>query len=134
VGEQHRDPGRGEVMRRRRSGGPAADHQHVKALHDLRLQCAALPGVCPSGQRERAVNPSAQPTEVRILPPPLTRRVVLRRQYRGAGLAEITPAPARAPSKAVIALVALVLTSVVVRVLVAWRHTIPRLFPDEYIY
>ena len=27
-------------------------------------------GVCPSGQRERAVNPSAQPTEVRILPPP----------------------------------------------------------------
>ena len=32
----------------------------------------ALPGVCPSGQRERAVNPSAQPTEVRILPPPLT--------------------------------------------------------------
>ena len=29
-----------------------------------------LPGVCPSGQRERAVNPSAQPTEVRILPPP----------------------------------------------------------------
>src|SRR5213082_454931 len=30
------------------------------------------PGVCPSGQRERAVNPSAQPTEVRILPPPLT--------------------------------------------------------------
>jgi hypothetical protein len=28
-------------------------------------------GVCPSGQRERAVNPSAQPTEVRILPPPL---------------------------------------------------------------
>jgi hypothetical protein len=30
-----------------------------------------LPGVCPSGQRERAVNPSAQPTEVRILPPPL---------------------------------------------------------------
>src|SRR3954471_7942454 len=31
----------------------------------------SLPGVCPSGQRERAVNPSAQPTEVRILPPPL---------------------------------------------------------------
>src|SRR6266540_5406655 len=29
-----------------------------------------LKGVCPSGQRERAVNPSAQPTEVRILPPP----------------------------------------------------------------
>src|SRR5207253_9990319 len=33
------------------------------------------PGVCPSGQRERAVNPSAQPTEVRILPPPLRREV-----------------------------------------------------------
>src|SRR5256714_1668357 len=32
---------------------------------------APPPGVCPSGQRERAVNPSAQPTEVRILPPPL---------------------------------------------------------------
>jgi hypothetical protein len=31
--------------------------------------------VCPSGQRERAVNPSAQPTEVRILPPPLTHAV-----------------------------------------------------------
>jgi hypothetical protein len=30
--------------------------------------------VCPSGQRERAVNPSAQPTEVRILPPPLLSR------------------------------------------------------------
>src|SRR5262245_47115811 len=37
------------------------------------LQCAA-PGVCPSGQRERAVNPSAQPTEVRILPPPSPAR------------------------------------------------------------
>ena len=33
---------------------------------------APPPGVCPSGQRERAVNPSAQPTEVRILPPPST--------------------------------------------------------------
>src|SRR5262249_10309158 len=31
-----------------------------------------LKGVCPSGQRERAVNPSAQPTEVRILPPPFS--------------------------------------------------------------
>src|SRR5690242_10404840 len=35
-----------------------------------RLQWPPFPGVCPSGQRERAVNPSAQPTEVRILPPP----------------------------------------------------------------
>src|SRR4051812_20710969 len=42
----------------------------------VRLQSALL-GVCPSGQRERAVNPSAQPTEVRILPPPLGRRDVL---------------------------------------------------------
>ena len=35
------------------------------------------PGECPSGQRERTVNAPAQPTEVRILPPPLTspRRV-----------------------------------------------------------
>ena len=46
-----------------------------------------LEGVCPSGQRERAVNPSAQPTEVRILPPPSSSRatVVLRRQYRSCG-------------------------------------------------
>jgi Holliday junction resolvase-like predicted endonuclease len=29
------------------------------------------PGECPSGQRERTVNAPAQPTEVRILPPPL---------------------------------------------------------------
>src|SRR5436189_2089957 len=35
--------------------------------------CAPLKGVCPSGQRERAVNPSAQPTEVRILPPPFRK-------------------------------------------------------------
>src|SRR5919109_3013054 len=27
-------------------------------------------GECPSGQRERSVKPSAQPTQVRILPPP----------------------------------------------------------------
>ena len=32
---------------------------------------AVLSGVCPSGQRERSVKPPAQPTEVRILPPPL---------------------------------------------------------------
>src|SRR5207245_5844247 len=37
------------------------------------------PGVCPSGQRERAVNPSAQPTEVRILPPPLARLLAVKR-------------------------------------------------------
>ena len=33
---------------------------------------APLQGVYPSGQRGRAVNPLAQPTEVRILPPPLS--------------------------------------------------------------
>src|SRR5438309_651327 len=42
--------------------------------HSPRLQWPLPEGVCPSGQRERAVNPSAQPTEVRILPPPLPRR------------------------------------------------------------
>ena len=45
------------------------------------------PGVCPSGQRERAVNPSAQPTEVRILPPPSLRagqRPATTRAPRGA--------------------------------------------------
>ena len=72
VGNEHTQTRRCEPMRRRGPGGPRTDHQHVETLHDVRLQCAA-PGVCPSGQRERAVNPSAQPTEVRILPPPLTQ-------------------------------------------------------------
>ena len=85
-------------------------------------------GCKPVGSAYGGSNPPA-PTHPHAL-----RGVVLRRQYRGAGLAEITPAPARAPSKAVLALGALVLVSVVVRVLVAWRHSIPRLFPDEYIY
>jgi hypothetical protein len=40
------------------------------------------PGVCPSGQRERAVNPSAQPTEVRILPPPFRRQASCRIRAR----------------------------------------------------
>lgn len=34
------------------------------------LEWFGPPGECPSGQRERAVNASAQPTQVRILPPP----------------------------------------------------------------
>jgi PD-(D/E)XK endonuclease len=34
------------------------------------LEWFPFPGECPSGQRERAVNASAQPTQVRILPPP----------------------------------------------------------------
>jgi Holliday junction resolvase-like predicted endonuclease len=36
------------------------------------LESGPGPGECPSGQRERAVNASAQPTQVRILPPPST--------------------------------------------------------------
>src|SRR5207245_5040604 len=53
----------------------ARDHPLSVERSGARLQLPA-PGVCPSGQRERAVNPSAQPTEVRILPPPsrTTRR------------------------------------------------------------
>ncbi len=34
------------------------------------LESSSAPGECPSGQRERAVNAPAQPTQVRILPPP----------------------------------------------------------------
>src|SRR4029079_11558938 len=52
--------------------GPDRRVPHVENVSAAAgLQCAP-PGVCPSGQRERAVNPSAQPTEFRILPPPLT--------------------------------------------------------------
>src|SRR6185437_9087652 len=51
--------------------GPPPTTATSKGFIARRLQCATLEGVCPSGQRERAVNPSAQPTEVRILPPPL---------------------------------------------------------------
>jgi 2-methylisocitrate lyase-like PEP mutase family enzyme len=43
----------------------------ASAANPRRLHLRLSLGVCPSGQRERAVNPSAQPTEVRILPPPL---------------------------------------------------------------
>ena len=123
-------------MRGRRAGGPAADHEHVKALHGLRLQCAALPGVCPSGQRERAVNPSAQPTEVRILPPPLTHTPWWRRPATAIPWGRVwprtRPAPAtcaeqgrRSPSGA------LVVGSSSSDVLVAWRHSVPRLFPTS---
>jgi hypothetical protein len=42
--------------------------------------------VCPSGQRERAVNPSAQPTEVRILPPPPKLPYSNQRDPTGAAL------------------------------------------------
>ena len=51
--------------------GPAPTTSDVEALHprsSAQGYNRAPQGVCPSGQRERAVNPSAQPTEVRILP------------------------------------------------------------------
>jgi hypothetical protein len=51
--------------------GPAPTTATSNVLTNAKLQWRVFPGVCPSGQRERAVNPSAQPTEVRILPPPL---------------------------------------------------------------
>src|SRR4051794_5883969 len=69
VDEQHLCSCRGELDRRGRSRRAAADHDGVEALHTGEATILP-PGVCPSGQRERAVNPSAQPTEVRILPPP----------------------------------------------------------------
>ena len=47
-------------------------------------------GVCPSGQRERAVNPSAQPTEVRILPPPSS-------SFLGDGIPRWCAGPCRDP-------------------------------------
>src|SRR5437763_4370510 len=74
-----------EAVGRRRASRPGADDDRVVARHerdrkppllgaetdsDKPTATIADPGVCPSGQRERAVNPSAQPTEVRILPPP----------------------------------------------------------------
>ena len=68
--EQHGRAALGEAVGGRRPGRPAADDEDVKTLHHVRLQSPSFKGVCPSGQRERAVNPSAQPTEVRILPPP----------------------------------------------------------------
>src|SRR5204862_594248 len=61
-----------EVVAGCRPCRPAPDHEHVEALHGSEATMRpALPGVGPSGQRERAVNPSAHPTEDRILPPPL---------------------------------------------------------------
>src|SRR5437763_10557557 len=54
-----------------------------------------LKGVCPSGQRERAVNPSAQPTEVRILPPPLARSLARARRDRIAVVLVRSPARRR---------------------------------------
>ena len=42
--------------------------------------------------------------------------------------------PPRRRSSAVVALAALIVVSAVARSIVAWQHSIPRLFPDEYIY
>src|SRR5918994_7588204 len=68
VGEEDGGARASKVDRRRRSRRPGPDDDRVEPLHGLRLQWPALQG-CPSGQRERAVNPPAQPTKVRILPP-----------------------------------------------------------------
>ena len=67
-----RAPARCEAIRGGRSRRSGSDDGDVVGAHAWRLQSSA-PGVCPSGQRERAVNPSAQPTEVRILPPPSSK-------------------------------------------------------------
>ena len=69
VGEKHGSSLLGEPVGGRRSGRPTTDDDRVIAFHEVEATMPRTPGVCPSGQRERAVNPSAQPTEVRILPP-----------------------------------------------------------------
>ena len=76
VDEENAHPGPLEVDRRGRSCRPGTDDEDVEALHpaivgrrgEPRLQLRAAQGF-PSGQRGRAVNPLAQPSEVRILPP-----------------------------------------------------------------
>src|SRR5205085_3302355 len=62
-----------EAIGGRGTGGTRAYDGDVEAFHEAKATIRRPPGVCPSGQRERAVNPSAQPTEVRILPPPFLR-------------------------------------------------------------
>ena len=58
-------------------GGPKYSEFEVEIGRPLQPLTSGLqlnsiqPGECPSGQRERTVNAPAQPTEVRILPPPL---------------------------------------------------------------
>ena len=50
---------------------PAAARGAAAARHRLvPPRMVSPPGECPSGQRERSVKPPAQPTQVRILPPP----------------------------------------------------------------
>jgi hypothetical protein len=53
-------------------GRPIADLVYGTAGPSL--ESAAPLGECPSGQRERTVNSPAQPTQVRILPPPFRPR------------------------------------------------------------
>ena len=76
VDEENAHPGACEVDRRGRPCRPGTDDEHVEALHPAIVGRAASRGYnCappqgfPSGQRGRAVNPLAQPSEVRILPP-----------------------------------------------------------------
>src|SRR5262249_15603137 len=59
-----------------------------------RLHCSS-PGVYPSGQRGRAVNPLAQPSEVRILPPPWLARSLSRLRAVRRGLRHPQPFDAR---------------------------------------
>jgi hypothetical protein len=76
VDEKNAHPGPLEVDCRRRSCRPSTDDENVEALHPAIVgrassrgyNCAPPQGF-PSGQRGRAVNPLAQPSEVRILPP-----------------------------------------------------------------
>ena len=75
VGQEHAGTAASEVDRRSRARRAGADDEHVEMLHDRIvglegrwLQLPTRQGF-PSGQRGRAVNPLAQPSEVRILPP-----------------------------------------------------------------
>ena len=55
------------------------------------LEWFASPGECPSGQRECAVNASAQPTQVRILPPPFRACLVPARRKQAFGVSRTSP-------------------------------------------
>ena len=55
-------------------GGPKYEEFEIEPgrplVEEPRLESGSAQGECPSGQRERTVNAPAQPTQVRILPPP----------------------------------------------------------------
>ena len=55
-----------------------------------RARMAVLPGVCPSGQRERSVKPPAQPTKVRILPPSIASPALSFRVSRSLDTASLS--------------------------------------------